>query len=137
MAVYFADSSFWIALIDRRDAYHEKAIEWSRNLSGEIVTTQAVLLETANTFARPAWRGKAISMIEHVASRDDVETVVFTESLWGRAWALYSTRSDKAWSLTDCLSFEVMSELRLENALTADLHFRQAGFSALLLDSQT
>jgi predicted nucleic acid-binding protein len=136
MADYFADTSFWIALIDRRDAYHATAIVWSRKISGGLTTTQAVLLETANTFARPVWRDKAIALIDHLRVREDVEIVTLSESLWESAWNLFVHRSDKAWSLTDCMSFEVMRERQLRNALATDSHFQQAGFTALLLDPE-
>jgi predicted nucleic acid-binding protein len=46
----------------------------------------------------------------------------------------YRARADKAWSLTDCISFVVMSEHGLSEALTADVHFEQASFRALLRD---
>jgi hypothetical protein len=45
---------------------------------------------------------------------------------------LYSRRSDKEWSLTDCISFVVMQEQGIGEALTGDRHFEQAGFRALL-----
>ena len=49
-----------------------------------------------------------------------------------RAKALFASRPDKAWSLTDCTSFIIMQEHRLTEALTTDHHFTQAGFHALL-----
>lgn len=49
-----------------------------------------------------------------------------------RAVDLYERRSDKTWGLTDCLSFVVMQENELTDALTADQHFRQAGYRVLL-----
>ena len=45
---------------------------------------------------------------------------------------LFAARSDKDWSLTDCLSFVVMERKRIREALTADNHFEQAGFQAIL-----
>jgi uncharacterized protein len=133
MAIYFADSSFWIALVDQRDAHHAQAVDWSLNTSGRIVTTKAVVLETVNTFSRPIWRDRAIALIEHIESRDDIEIVPFSESLWNRGWKLFRERLDKAWSLTDCISFELMHERRVREALTADSHFQQAGFRALFV----
>jgi predicted nucleic acid-binding protein len=132
--VYFADTSFWVALVDRRDAYHVQATEWSHKISGRIVTTQAVLLETANTFSRSDWRDKVIALVDHVMARDDIEVVPFSSSLWDHGWKLFRTRSDKAWSLTDCMSIELMQERGLTEALAADSHFCQAGFRALLLE---
>ena len=135
MAIYFADTSFWIALVDRRDAYHAKALEWSLKISGSILTTEAVLIETANTFSKPNWRVKVIALINHIMARDDIEVVPSSSPTWGRGWKLFGDRLDKSWSLTDCISFDVMQERGLTEALAADSHFRQAGFNALLLDA--
>jgi predicted nucleic acid-binding protein len=65
-------------------------------------------------------------------AREDVVIVRVTEALWLKALALYEARADKEWGLTDCISFEVMRERRIKTALTADHHFAQAGFAALL-----
>jgi uncharacterized protein len=46
--------------------------------------------------------------------------------------ALYEARPDKEWSLTDCISFVVMKQQGILEAVTADRHFEQAGFVALL-----
>jgi predicted nucleic acid-binding protein len=46
--------------------------------------------------------------------------------------SLYASRTDKEWSLTDCISFTVMSQYGIRDALTGDRHFEQAGFRALL-----
>ena len=49
-----------------------------------------------------------------------------------RGLALYRARPDKAWSLIDCISFMVMTERGITEALTGDHHFEQAGFRAPL-----
>lgn len=134
MADYFADTSFWIALVDRRDAYHSQAAEWSQKISCRLITTEAVLLETANAFSRPGWRGKVIALFNHITSRDDIEVVAFSNAIWSRGWKLFNDRHDKSWSLTDCISFEVMKERGLIDVLSADSHFRQAGSHPLLLN---
>jgi uncharacterized protein len=130
----FADSVFWIALIVRNDQHHSRARQWSQLVNGRIVTTSAVLLETANALSRPAWRSSAIALIDHISTRSDVDIVETTDDLWNRGWKLYCGRPDKGWSLTDCMSFVVMEENELKDALTADEHFRQAGFRAVLLE---
>lgn len=47
---------------------------------------------------------------------------------------LYMSRTDKGWSLTDCISFVVMEQWKIADALTADHHFQQAGYRALMLE---
>jgi predicted nucleic acid-binding protein len=62
-----------------------------------------------------------------------ISIVEITESLFSKAFQLFASRSDKEWGITDCLSFIIMEEGRITQALTADEHFAQAGFHALLL----
>ena len=52
----FADTVYWIALVVKQDQYHQPAQAWTTHITGSITTTGAVLLETANALARPAWR---------------------------------------------------------------------------------
>jgi predicted nucleic acid-binding protein len=52
---------------------------------------------------------------------------------FARGLKLYGERRDKSWSLTDCISFEVMKDRAISDALTGDQHFMQAGFRALLV----
>jgi hypothetical protein len=103
-------------------------------VNGRIVTTSAVLLETANSLSRPAWRGSAVALIDHISSRSDVDIMETTRDLWEQGWQLFRSRPDKGWSLTDCISFLVMTEKDLRDALSADEHFRQAGFRPVLLE---
>jgi uncharacterized protein len=58
--------------------------------------------------------------------------VPFDSTLMNRGLALFASRSDKDWSLTDCVSFLVMNDRGITDALTADHHFEQAGFVAVL-----
>lgn len=61
-----------------------------------------------------------------------VEIVPLSEDLYAEAVTLYRARPDKEWGLTDCVSFVVMTQRRITEALTADEHFEQAGFKAIL-----
>jgi uncharacterized protein len=130
----FADTAHWIALVVKQDQYHARAKTWSRQVRGRIITTEAVLLETANGLARPVTRGAAVALIDHLHQSPEVSVVTVLPDLWRRGWDLYRGRPDKAWSLTDCISFLVMRDHGLTDALTTDDHFRQAGFRAVLLD---
>ncbi|MBX7106511.1 MAG: PIN domain-containing protein [Gemmataceae bacterium] len=131
----FADTVFWVSLVHRNDQWHQAAQAWSQRVTGRIITTDAVITETANALARPLWRTAAVAMIDRLKAREDVEIMQIDSTRWSAAWSLYSARSDKGWSLTDCMSFGVMHTLGLTRALTADAHFVQAGFEALLLQN--
>jgi len=61
-----------------------------------------------------------------------VDIVLLTEELYQQALALFRGRLDKEWGLIDCVSFVVMQERGLTDALTTDEHFEQAGFRVLL-----
>lgn len=65
----------------------------------------------------------------------DVEIVPLQDELFVEAFELFRGRLDKEWSLTDCISFVVMRQYRIQAALAADIHFQQAGFEALLLET--
>lgn len=98
-----------------------------------MLVTDAILLEIGNALAR-SHRREAAWVIEQFLSTDEVEVVRLTPALFAQALALFKTYEDKAWSLTDCLSFVVMREAGAEAALTFDRHFAQAGFQVLMRD---
>ncbi len=133
----FADTLYFIGLVSRNDQHHARARAWSRQVDGRIVTTRAVLFEVLSALARPTWRAAGVVLVEDLLARSDVDVHDVDDDLWTAGWDLYRARSDKAWSLTDYVSFEVMREEGLSDALTADDHFRQAGFRAVLLEEPT
>jgi uncharacterized protein len=132
----FIDASFLVARFNSRDEGHQRERNAATRLvsSRELWTTDAVLLEVAASMADPAKRPMAGRIWEEFHGGDarcrSVEASI--ENL-SAAMKLYQARPDKAWSLTDCLSFVVMEREGLVDALTADQHFEQAGFRALLL----
>ena len=128
----FADSFYFIALLNERDASHRRAVEVSRKHRAVIVTTRWVLAEVADALADPALRGPAGAFIEFVLTAPGFILPGGTDELFARGLALYRSRRDKEWSLTDCISFAVMADEGLEEALTGDRHFPQAGFKPLL-----
>ena len=133
MGNVLADTVFWAAIIVKQDQYHSRASRWAVRIGGKMITTAPILLETANLLSRVAWRHHAVRLVDHLQQREDVEVVPISADLWNRGWDLYRNRMDKEWSLTDCISFIVMQDHDITCALTADEHFQQAGFEALLL----
>jgi predicted nucleic acid-binding protein len=112
-----------------------KAVELAKQIildNTKVITTRAVLLEIGNSLSRQRYRSTAISLIETLEHDPYCETVPLSEELYAQAFQLYSSRPDKEWGLIDCVSFTVMQDRKISAALTADEHFQQAGFRALL-----
>jgi predicted nucleic acid-binding protein len=132
MNCVFADSFYFFALLNPKDTAHRRALEFSQQNQGPIVTTAWVLTELADGLAASANRRAFSRVVDRIRANSDNEIVPPTEELLNRGIALYDARPDKQWSLTDCISFVVMQERKLSRALTGDHHFEQAGFEALL-----
>lgn len=134
----FLDTGFAIALASPRGRYHARAVQLADELktsSFAIITTRAVLLEIGAALAKVSYRGAAISIIEMPENDPDVEIIPLQDDLFAEAFELFRGRLDKEWSLTDCMSFVVMRQRGIQAALAADIHFQQAGFEALLLET--
>jgi uncharacterized protein len=97
-----------------------------------MVTTAWVLTEVANFMRRPHERQAYSELVETLQASADVVFLRSEHDHWQRGFELYTDRYDKEWSLTDCISFAVMTDREIIDALTADHHFEQAGFNALL-----
>ncbi|RMD86426.1 MAG: PIN domain-containing protein [Calditrichaeota bacterium] len=128
----FIDTMYVVALVNENDEYHKRATELSEKYeNSSFVTTEGVLLEIANVLARN-YKEQAVEIIEYFLSSDDVEIVHLNPTLFDKAFERYKTYLDKTWSLVDCISFEVMKEKGLIDALTGDKHFEQAGLNPLM-----
>jgi len=132
MKAVFADTAFFLALINPRDQYHERAAELNAGLEASLLTTAWVLLELANALSASRSRRRFERVLLGLRTTPNVEIVAPDAALFERGCQFYIDRSDKEWSLTDCISFVVMKERDLTDALTADHHFAQAGFCPLM-----
>lgn len=132
MSRAFADTYFYLALADPRDAGYARAQEASRTFRGTVVTTQWVLMEVGDALRTPRDRPRFVKLLELLAVDPNVTVVPADATLFKRGVELFRRRLDKEWSLTDCTSFVVMEEQGIREALTVDLHFEQAGFVAIL-----
>lgn len=75
----------------------------------------------------------AIDLAEELLNNDEVEVYWIDEALHRAALHLLRARPDKTYSLCDAMSFVLMRQLGIEEALTTDKHFEQEGFKRLLL----
>ena len=133
MSRVFADTHFYIALLNPRDPSHAKVTAWLREHTGDdLVTTAWVVLETANALCKSHRRTECAGFLERLGASEGTTLIPLSDELQRRGLELYASRADKEWSLTDCISFVVMADEELTDALTGDRHFEQAGFAALL-----
>jgi uncharacterized protein len=132
---YFFDTSYAVALTVEDDVHHARAQVISEQLereSAQLITTRAVIYEIGNSFSRLRLRSSGISLIEEIRTDSLVTIIDDTPDRFQSAFELFKKYQDKEWGLVDCLSFVVMAERQLTEALTADVHFTQAGYRALL-----
>jgi uncharacterized protein len=137
MIEVFLDTSFAIALSSVTDQNHLRAVKLANQIEikrTRLVTTQAILLEIGNALSKQKYRAAAIQLLESLETDSSVEVVLLTNSLYRLAFNLFKQREDKEWGLVDCISFIVMQDRGITDELTADTHFQQAGFRALLRD---
>jgi predicted nucleic acid-binding protein len=128
----FADTFYFLALLDSREKHHEEAVAASRNVALKMVTTEWVLAEFADAYSHPKDRADFISLYRALLRNPRARIVPAQSRLFQRGVDFFEQRDDKNWSLTDCLSFLVMRDEGIEESLTGDKHFEQAGFVALL-----
>ncbi len=135
MKPVFLDASGLIGVLNTRDQWHARANAlWAEFIetATPLVTTTLILIEMADAMARPELRKLAADTRDRLLQWEQVEVVNVSPFEELRGWALYRSRADKFWGMTDCTSMIVMQDRQIVQVLTADRHFEQAGFDALL-----
>lgn len=126
----FADTFYFLALLNKHDEAHAKAVEFAGCVAA-VVTTEWVLTELADGLASSRGRNRFVETRQELLADANVLVVPLDMDLQEQGIAMFAARPDKEWSLTDCISFLVMKREGLTEALTGDHHFEQAGFVAL------
>lgn len=131
----FLDTAFIQALLNPRDNYHHQAKQLFPRVraASEVWITEAIFTEVGNALSAFNRNG-AIQFIQQCYRTNNIKIVSVDTELLMQALVLYESRSDKTWGLTDCISFIVMQQHNLTDAVTGDRHFVQAGFRALMID---
>jgi predicted nucleic acid-binding protein len=126
----FVDTLFIVALINKRDQYHQIALNLAEQYENcPLITTDAIFLESGNKLSAN-YRNEVVELIEQFLASDEVDVIRLTPELFDESLRLYKKHQDKSWGLVDCFSFVVMKQHKLSQALTFDRHFIQAGFQA-------
>lgn len=129
----FADTSFYQALLNPNDKWHDTAFDIAAAYRGNVVTSEYVLCELGALMSHGHLRQLFIELVKSLESAPCVEIMHGSHHLFESGLSLFVERPDKNWSLTDCVSFALMRERNITDALTCDRHFEQAGFRAMLL----
>lgn len=135
MRKVFADTFYWVVLINLKDQWRERALEVSRKLTDvSIVTSDEVLTETLNYFAESGGflRERAVKDVQAILLNQNVEIISCQHERVLEVIEFYEKRLDKGYSLTDCISMLIMKSLDLQEILRHDNHFEQEGFTILL-----
>lgn len=134
-AKIFIDTSYVLALFNQDDAYHQTAKSWASIVASErFLITHAILLEIGNAFAKVNFRKIGARILRQFEQDRRLEIIPHSIELHEKAMQFYESRTDKEWGLIDCVSFVIMQNHNITDALTTDTHFQQAGFRALLLE---
>ena len=130
----FADTFYWIALLNRREEWHERAVAFSRTLgSRPLITTEWILTEFLAFFsgAGETARQRAAQRTRHILNDPNMRVLSSSEVSFLDGLDLYECRQDKQYSLVDCISMQTMRRDGLTEILTNDRHFTQEGFQIL------
>jgi predicted nucleic acid-binding protein len=131
----FADAVYWVALAHRKDQWHHREVEVSRQLGPFVlVTTEEVLGEFLNHFSSygPELRIRVARTIRDLEDDPGVQIIPQSHQTFLDGLALYESRPDKEYSLIDCISMQAMRQEGITEVLTHDKHFAQEGFRILL-----
>lgn len=135
MPKYFADTWFWIGLINQRDQAHHNAATVSDAITDDdqLFTSQMVFVELLGHFASfgEHFRDAAKELISELSDRPSVTIAQQTPEQFATAFQKYNQHRDKMWSLTDCSSMLLMEQHQITTAITNDHHFEQAGYTIL------
>jgi predicted nucleic acid-binding protein len=130
--VIFVDTSFWVAVRNRRDTHHVEAETLLRGLADQqLVTSNHVRGETWTYLRRKAGHRSAVSFLDVLERSERVEVVHTAPDVERRALAWLRKRDDREYSFVDATSFQLMRSLKVRDALAFDGDFAAAGFREL------
>ena len=135
MRTIFADTFYWVSLANPKDDWHTAVKRVSREIEPVfLITTDEVLTEFLTFYSKfgTTPRKNAVAMVHAIRANPNVRAIPQTRASFDHGLRFYESRADKEYSLTDCISMEVMREHGLHEVLTNDHHFEQEGFTILI-----
>src|SRR3954447_25674208 len=128
----FLDTSGLLILFDARDARHSDAARIVQEAPRRVTHSYVIAELVALLGARRLNRAASLAFVADLTDNPHIELHWVNEARHREAFALLQSYRDKTYSLCDAVSFLLMRERGLTNALTTDHHFEQAGFVRLL-----
>jgi uncharacterized protein len=131
----FIDAACVVSLINPRDQMHQAAQNALEAVRGsELVTTDAVLTEVLNYYSERGdyLRSEALRIVKGLMNHKDINLIYQGKYWFYLGLERFEDRQDKGYSLTDCISMVIMEANAIQDVLTSDKHFRQAGFRILM-----
>ena len=135
MRLVFVDTLYFVARINPFDQWHARAKDALASLTfSSLITTESVLIELLNFFAayQADMRQTVARFVRDTLGDHDIEVIPHTRDAFIEGLALYESRLDKGYSLTNCIPMGVMRQRNIADVLTPDHHFEQEGFTILL-----
>lgn len=136
MKEVLCDTSYFVALNYPKDPAHSLALSLAEELnSNQLILSREVIVESLNFFARfnPDMRDSTAHFFREFENQPNVYIEDLSQEGFLEALLLYEARSDKCYSLTDCVSMNLASKRGITEILTLDEHFQQEGLTALML----
>ena len=128
---YFLDTSYVIALEIVNEDNHQVVLQHWQTLAisqPSLVTSTYIFDEIVTFFNSRNLHYKAVEIGNRLIESPEIELIEIEQKLFNQGWLYFQKYADKSYSLTDCLSFIIMQENNITQALTLDHHFVQAGF---------
>ncbi len=137
MRSLFVDTSGWVAVADQSDQFHDQAARFYRQAFAHyagLVTTSLVLAESYALLRHALPTDRVLYWLDRLLASPRVEVVYDDRALIDRARSVLAAYGDQKFSLADAVSFVVMRDRGLREALAFDRHFQTAGFTLVPRD---
>ena len=132
----FIDTSAWIAIEDKKDINHLKALQFKKQLldsQKRLITTNYILDETYTLMLLDLEYTRTINFkqkLDDLIDSNLVIVVYVTSDVEKESWEAFERfNKDKTWSFTDCTSKVIMNMFNFLEAFTFDRHFEQMRFT--------
>lgn len=127
----FVDTSYFIAIANRRDQWHNRAMA-AANAGENYITSSLVINETISLLQARRAQGAALQFLIQIRANRSVQIVYPDPVLQTLGWDQFQRWGGIGANAVDCVSFAIMERMAIRRVLTFDVHFEVAGFETLV-----